>query len=49
MTAEVTTLGNGLRIVSDHMASVETVSVGAWVDAGTRAHLRNVESKLTVF
>jgi len=36
MTAEVTTLGNGLRIVSDHMASVETVSVGAWVDAGTR-------------
>ena len=36
MSVNVTTLGNGLRIVSDRMDSVETVSVGAWVEAGTR-------------
>ncbi len=36
MTTQVTTLDNGLRIVTDSMATVETVSVGAWVDAGAR-------------
>lgn len=36
MTVEVTTLPNGLRIVTDSMATVETVSVGAWVAVGTR-------------
>ena len=36
MTTRVTTLDNGLRIVTDSMATVETVSVGAWVDAGAR-------------
>ena len=36
MSVNVTTLDNGLRIVSDRMESVETVSVGAWVEAGTR-------------
>ncbi len=32
----VTTLDNGLRIITDAMDTVETVSVGAWVNAGAR-------------
>lgn len=32
----VTDLGNGLKVASDHMASVETVSVGVWIEAGSR-------------
>lgn len=36
MTARVTTLENGLRIVTDDMAHLETASVGVWVDAGAR-------------
>jgi len=36
MSAEITTLNNGLRVISDHMSTVETVSLGAWVDVGTR-------------
>lgn len=32
----LTTLDNGLRIVSDAMKTVETVSVGAWVNVGAR-------------
>lgn len=36
MSVQLTTLDNGLRIVTNTMASVETVSVGAWVDAGAR-------------
>ncbi len=36
MSAEVTVLKNGLRVISDYMSTVETVSVGAWVDVGTR-------------
>ncbi len=36
MTVRVTTLQNGLRVASDPMASVETVSLGIWVDVGTR-------------
>jgi len=30
------TLGNGLRIVTDRIATVATVSIGLWVDVGTR-------------
>lgn len=33
---QVTTLPNGLRVVSDPMDTVETASVGVWVEAGTR-------------
>lgn len=33
---QVSTLENGLRVVSDRMETVETVSVGVWVDAGAR-------------
>jgi len=32
----ITTLDNGLRIITDTMPTVETVSVGAWVNAGAR-------------
>ncbi len=33
---EVSTLPNGLRIVTDRMDGVETASIGVWVDVGTR-------------
>jgi len=36
MDVQVTTLANGLQIVTDRMPNVETASVGAWVDVGTR-------------
>jgi len=36
MSVQVTTLSNGLRVVTDTMSSVETVAVGVWVAAGTR-------------
>ncbi len=36
MTVRVTTLPNGLRVATDRMESVETVSVGAWIGVGTR-------------
>ncbi len=32
----LTTLGNGLRVVSEAMPRLETAAVGAWVDVGTR-------------
>lgn len=32
----VTTLANGMRVASDPMDSVETASVGVWVEAGSR-------------
>ncbi|TAN70949.1 MAG: insulinase family protein [Magnetospirillum sp.] len=31
-----TTLASGLKVVTDPMATVETASLGVWVDAGTR-------------
>ena len=36
MTVRVTTLENGMRVLTDVMDSVETVSIGVWVDVGTR-------------
>src|SRR3954451_25376054 len=36
MTTRLATLPNGLRIVTDHIESVDTVSLGLWVDVGTR-------------
>lgn len=36
MSIEVTTLPNGLRIVTDIVPSVESVAIGVWVDVGTR-------------
>ncbi len=36
MGVEITTLDNGLRVVSDAMPGLHTASVGVWVDAGAR-------------
>ncbi|MFQ6018508.1 MAG: M16 family metallopeptidase [Kiloniellaceae bacterium] len=36
MTVEVTRLDSGLTVASDHMATVETAALGAWVGVGTR-------------
>jgi predicted Zn-dependent peptidase len=36
MTVRVTVLKNGMRVLTDRMDSVETVSIGVWVDIGTR-------------
>ena len=36
MTTGLATLSNGLRIVTDRIATVDTVSLGLWVDVGTR-------------
>lgn len=36
MTIRVTTLDNGMRVVSDPIETVESVSLGIWVGAGTR-------------
>jgi len=36
MTAELATLANGLRIVTDRVETVDTASLGIWVDVGTR-------------
>ena len=36
MTTNVTTLSNGVRVVSDEMAHLETVSLGVWIAAGAR-------------
>jgi predicted Zn-dependent peptidase len=35
-SVSLTTLSNGLRVVTDTVATVETVSAGVWVGAGTR-------------
>jgi predicted Zn-dependent peptidase len=36
MTVRLTTLENGMRVLTDRMTSVETVSLGVWVAVGTR-------------
>lgn len=36
MSVRVTTLNNGMRVVTDHMASVQSVSLGAWIEVGAR-------------
>src|SRR5437762_4264936 len=36
MTTQLATLANGLRIVTDRIETVDTVSLGLWVDVGTR-------------
>jgi predicted Zn-dependent peptidase len=39
---EITTLANGLRVVSEVMPGLETACVGIWVDAGSRYERREV-------
>jgi len=41
-SVKVTTLANGLRVASDTMDSVETVSLGLWVGVGTRDEVAEV-------
>lgn len=36
MDHSLTTLDNGLRVITHHMPSVRSVSIGCWVDAGSR-------------
>ena len=36
MTTLVSTLTNGLRVATDRVDTVDTVSLGIWVDVGTR-------------
>ncbi|MFP6759771.1 MAG: pitrilysin family protein [Alphaproteobacteria bacterium] len=38
----ISTLDNGLRVVSQSMTTVDTVSLGAWVDAGARNESRDI-------
>ncbi len=42
MNVETTTLANGLRVLSARMEAVETVSLGAWVNVGTRHETKDV-------
>ena len=39
---QITTLPNGLRVATDRMPAVESVSLGVWVRAGTRYELPQV-------
>jgi predicted Zn-dependent peptidase len=48
MTTELTTLPNGLRIVTHHMSALETVSLGVWVAVGAR-HERDDQHGLAHF
>lgn len=48
MSVNLTTLPNGLRVVSETRRSVETVSVGVWVDVGAR-HESAEQNGLTHF
>lgn len=36
MTVRVTTLDNGMRVATDTMSTVETVSLGTWIETGAR-------------
>src|ERR1700746_3125186 len=36
MTTQLSTLSNGLRVATDQIDTVDTVSLGIWVDVGTR-------------
>ncbi|MDE2164965.1 MAG: insulinase family protein [Alphaproteobacteria bacterium] len=42
MTIRVSRLANGLRVVTDEMDAVETVSLGVWVDVGTRHEPKDI-------
>jgi len=42
VSVEVSTLGNGLRVVTEAMPRVETVSCGVWVGTGARNEAKSV-------
>ena len=39
MTVQITTLANGLTVVTHHMPHIETAAIGIWVKAGARDEL----------
>jgi len=41
MHYSLTTLPNGLRVISEHMPGVRSAAVGCWVDTGSRDELEN--------
>lgn len=41
MDYRLTTLPNGLRVISEHIPGIRSVSVGCWIDTGTRDEDRN--------
>ncbi len=42
MAIRITTLDNGLRVVTDSNDSVETISCGAWLNVGTRHETKEI-------
>lgn len=42
MTIRITTLDNGLRVVTDTNDSVQTISCGAWFNVGTRHETKDI-------
>lgn len=42
MTITMTTLDNGLRVITDKIDTVETISCGTWVNVGTRHETKDV-------
>src|SRR5271155_3773868 len=42
MTTQLATLANGLRIVTDRIDTVDTASLGLWVDVGTRHEMPEI-------
>ena len=41
MHYQLTTLPNGLRVITENMPSLRSIAVGCWVDTGTRDELAN--------
>ena len=42
MTTQISTLANGLRVLSEEMPQIETASIGVWVDGGARYETADV-------
>lgn len=42
MTTKISTLANGLRVLSEEMPQIETASIGVWVDVGARYETADV-------
>ncbi|GAA4222888.1 putative Zn-dependent peptidase [Sagittula marina] len=48
MTVQLTTLSNGLRVVTEHMPSMESAALGLWITAGGR-HEREEQNGIAHF
>ncbi len=42
MAVKITTLDNGMKVVTDEMKDVESVSLGVWVNAGSRNETKEI-------